>query len=163
MCFRHAQILGTLQAYSHWLCQLNLDSLRNSQAQPEVQQTLHSLITTLVEAVTPLMVGGMPEKVVLPACQYLLSLVSTVKPRFLASLPSMQSLMEKAAQGKLAELPNKVWSLWVGLVGGVLQAPAVSKATYMEGGNPNFQDLCMKVSSEFRYPALHTRAVILFL
>ena len=118
LCCRHAQILGTLQAFSHWLCQLNLDSLRNTQTQPRIQQTLRSLITTLVGAVTPLIVGGMPEKVVLPACQYLLSLVSTVKPRFLASLPSMQGLMERAAQGKLAELPNKV-SWWVGLVGGV--------------------------------------------
>ena len=108
VCCRHAQILGTLQAYSHWLCQLNLDSLRNSQAQPGFQQTLRSLVTTLVGAVTPLIQGGMPEKVVLPACQYLLSLVSTVKPRFLASLPSLQGLTETAAQGQLAQLPNKV-------------------------------------------------------
>ncbi len=124
-CTRHAQILGTLQAFSHWLCQLNLDTLRSTQAQPGLQQTLHSLITTLVGAVTPLIVGGMPEKVVLPACQYLLSLVSTVKPRFLASLPSVQGLMERGAQGKLVELPNKVSgrgyseSVWLQWVGGV--------------------------------------------
>ena len=60
----------TLQAYSHWLCHLNLDSLHNTQAQPSLQQALHSLITTLVGVV-------MPEKLVLPACQYLLSHWST--------------------------------------------------------------------------------------
>ena len=105
--YRHAQVLGTLLAFSHWLCQLNLDSLRN-EAQPTLQLTLRTLVTSLVDSVTPLIVEGVPEKVVLLACQFLLSLVYTVRPRFAASLPAIQGLMEKAAQGKLTALPSKV-------------------------------------------------------
>lgn len=109
-------MLGTVQAFSHWLCQLNLDSLRNK-AQFSLQHTLQSLVISLVDSVTPLIVQGVPEKVVLLACQCLMSLSSTVRPRFAPTLPAIQGLMEKAAQGKLAALPIKVSggmsSLWV--------------------------------------------------
>lgn len=105
--YRHAQVLGTLQAFSHWLSQLNLDSLRN-QTEPSLTRTLTSLVTTLVNGITPLIVEGIPEKITLSACQLLLSLTSTVKPKFLASLPPVQGLMRKAAEGKLTQLPSKV-------------------------------------------------------
>lgn len=105
---RHAQILGTLQAYSHWLCKLNLDSLRNQTPVPSYQETLRSLVMTLVDSVAPIIVEGMPEKVILPACQLLLSLANTVRPRFLTTLPAIQGLMGRAAEGKLTVLPSKV-------------------------------------------------------
>jgi hypothetical protein len=80
----------------------------HTEAQPALQLTLSSLVTSLVDSVTPLIVEGLPEKVVLMACQLLLSLVYTVRPRFAMSLPALQGLMERAAQGKLTALPSKV-------------------------------------------------------
>lgn len=109
----HAQVLGTLHAYSHWLCQLNLDALRSKQNNPTLQQLLQSFVSTLVDATTPLIREGIPEKVILSACQVLLSLASNVKPQVLGSLPSVRALMEKASLGKLSDLPNKVRDITV--------------------------------------------------
>ncbi len=67
-----------------------------------------SLVMTLVDSVLPLIEEGIPEKVILPACQLLLSLAGTVRPKFLPTLPAIQGLMEKAATGKLSQLPQKV-------------------------------------------------------
>ena len=101
---RHAQALGTLQAYTHWLSQLYLTTTR----QHRTEDTVAQLVGTMVESATPLIAGDVPEKVVLAACQLLLSLASTVRPKFLTSFTCIQRLMEKATSGQLASLPARV-------------------------------------------------------
>ncbi len=58
-----------------------------------------------IMVVCPLQV---PEKVTLVACQLLLSLATTVRPRFLTSMSSVGDLMRKASHGELTALPQKV-------------------------------------------------------
>ncbi len=50
---RHTQILGTLQAYTHWFSQLYLDTLRGDD-HTHLENTLMPLMTTLVESSLPL-------------------------------------------------------------------------------------------------------------
>lgn len=103
----HAQALGTLQAYTHWLSQLYLTSAR----QHSTEDTVARLVGTMVESATPLIAGDVPEKVVLAACQLLLSLASTVRPMFLTSFTCVQRLMEKATSGQLASLPIRAYTM----------------------------------------------------
>ena len=104
---RYAQIFGTLQAYSHWLSQLYLSSLRQPD-QPQLHELVVSLVTTIADSAIPLLSHEVPEKIALSACQLLLSVVNTVRPKFFLSLPSVQTLMEKAATEALEQLPVKV-------------------------------------------------------
>ena len=102
-------MLGTLRAFAHWLCQLHLDSVRGSGGgDSSSQQLLHSILTTIIQAATPLIKEGVPEKLLLSASHLLLSLASTVRPRHLGSLPPIRELMEKACAGKLTDIPKKV-------------------------------------------------------
>ncbi|KAL5473099.1 hypothetical protein EMCRGX_G027544 [Ephydatia muelleri] len=103
----HAQALGTLQAYTHWLSQLYLTTTR----QHRTEDTVAQLVGTMVESATPLIAGDVPEKVVLAACQLLLSLASTVRPKFLTSFTCIQRLMEKATSGQLASLPARAYTM----------------------------------------------------
>ena len=104
---RHAQILGTLQAFMHWLSQLYLETLRN-QEQPQLRDSLGFVVTTVVSSCLPLVAQHVPEKVVLSACQLFLSLTTTVRPKFLLSLPEVQTLMAKACGNELTTLPQRV-------------------------------------------------------
>ena len=88
----------------HWLAQFYLNSIRQEQNQDMVA----TLVSTMVDSAAPLLTQDIPEKIVLSACQLLLSLATTVRPRFLASLPAMQGLMEKAARSQLTHLPQRV-------------------------------------------------------
>ncbi len=51
--FRHAQILGTLHAYTHWFAQFYLDSVREDN-HTHLESTLVPIITTLVDSSVPL-------------------------------------------------------------------------------------------------------------
>ena len=66
------------------------------------------LVGSIVESATPLIAEDVPEKVVLVASQLLLSLASTVRPKFLISFACVQRLMEKATSGQLVNLPVRV-------------------------------------------------------
>ena len=105
--FRYAQIFGTLQAYSHWLSQLYLSSLRQPD-QPQLHDLVVSLVTTIADSAIPLLSHEVPEKIALSSCQLLLSVINTVRPKFLLSLPSVQKLMERGASEALEQLPIKV-------------------------------------------------------
>ena len=103
----HAQILGTLQAYQHWLSELYLSSLRHQQP----SQGISLLVSAVVEATIPVISQEIPEKVALSASRLLLSLASTVRPCFLARIPAIRGLLDKAASGQLKGLPLKVHSM----------------------------------------------------
>ena len=100
----HAQVLGTLQAFTHWLSQLHLTSLRQQQH----SESFSSILSTAVDAAVPLIAHDTPEKILLAACQLLLSLVSTVRPQLLASLPAMQGLLRRASDSQLRQLSQRV-------------------------------------------------------
>ena len=100
----HAQVLGTLQAFTHWLSQLHLTSLRQQQH----SESFSSILSTAVDAAVPLIAHDTPEKILLAACQLLLSLVSTVRPQLLASLPTMQGLLRRASDSQLGQLSQRV-------------------------------------------------------
>ena len=104
---RYAQIFGTLQAYSHWLSQLYLSSLRQPD-QPQLHDLVVSLVTTIADSAIPLLSHEVPEKISLSACQLLLSIVITVRPKFFLSLSSVQKLLERATSEALEQLPVKV-------------------------------------------------------
>ena len=105
----YAQIFGTLQAYSHWLSQLYLSSLRQPD-QPQLHDLVVSLVTTIADSAIPLLTHEVPEKIALSSCQLLLSLVNTVRPKFILSLSSVQKLMDRATGEGLEQLPVKVFT-----------------------------------------------------
>lgn len=103
----HAQILGTLQAYQHWLSELYLSSLRQEQSSDGISL----LVSAAVGAAVPVISHEVPEKVALSASRLLLSLATTVRPCFLARVPAMRGLMDGVASGQLKSLPLKVHSM----------------------------------------------------
>jgi hypothetical protein len=70
------------------------------------------LVTTIADSAIPLLSHEVPEKISLSACQLLLSVVITVRPKFFLSLPSVQKLLERATSEALEQLPVKVYIIW---------------------------------------------------
>ena len=98
-------MLGSIQAFTHWLSELYLSSERNNS---QYSESVLWFISVIVEATYPLMARDIPEKVVLSACQLLLSLATTVRPKFGLSLPGVKGLMKKAKDGELGDIPQRV-------------------------------------------------------
>ena len=65
-------------------------------------------VSTIVDSLYPLVHSDIPEKVVLSACQLLLSLATTVRPNFGLHLPGVKELMLRAKDGDLSKLPHRV-------------------------------------------------------
>uniref|UniRef100_A0A3Q1FV37 Exportin 6 n=1 Tax=Acanthochromis polyacanthus TaxID=80966 RepID=A0A3Q1FV37_9TELE len=82
----HAQALAALQAYSHWLAQFYGEVHSQNQTQ------FINLITSAVDASSPLITAKVPEKLLLSACHLMVSITSTVRPVFLVTLPAVQNI-----------------------------------------------------------------------
>uniref|UniRef100_A0A3Q1BHI9 Importin N-terminal domain-containing protein n=1 Tax=Amphiprion ocellaris TaxID=80972 RepID=A0A3Q1BHI9_AMPOC len=82
----HAQALAALQAYSHWLAQFY------SEVHSQNQTQFINLITSAVDASSPLITAKVPEKLLLSACHLMVSITSTVRPVFLVTLPAVQNI-----------------------------------------------------------------------
>uniref|UniRef100_A0A8C4ZMM5 Exportin 6 n=1 Tax=Gadus morhua TaxID=8049 RepID=A0A8C4ZMM5_GADMO len=101
----HAQALAALQAYSHWLAQFY------SEVQRQNQSRFVSLITSAVDASSPLLTPKVPEKLLLSACHLLVSMASTVRPVFLVSLPAIQSTFRLITENNSPGLPPEAHML----------------------------------------------------
>ncbi|XP_068003432.1 exportin-6 isoform X3 [Melanerpes formicivorus] len=97
----HAQSLAALQAYAHWLAQFYGEVQRHS------PQQFVSLISTTLEAITPLISCKVQEKLLLSACHLLVSLATTVRPVFLISIPALQKLFTRVTEPSAQRLPDK--------------------------------------------------------
>ncbi|KAI8501262.1 Exportin-6 [Branchiostoma belcheri] len=72
------------------------------------QDKFASIVSTIVDASTPLLKTQIPEKVTLSAAHLFLSLVTTVRPSFLMALPSIQTLFSSVSHGSINTLPTEV-------------------------------------------------------
>lgn len=96
----HAQSLAALQAYSHWLAQFGTELRRQGQDQKQFV----SLVSTAMMAVAPLLDNKVPEKILLSSAHLLVSIASTVRPPFLATLPTVQKMFTKVSDGSVYHL-----------------------------------------------------------
>ncbi|KAG7492044.1 hypothetical protein MATL_G00010330 [Megalops atlanticus] len=94
----HAQSLAALQAYSHWLAQFYSEVHKQNQAH------FVSLITSVMDANTPLISAKVPEKLLLPACHLLVSMATTVRPVSLVTLPAVQNLFNLVTDSSACRL-----------------------------------------------------------
>ncbi|KAJ8284173.1 hypothetical protein COCON_G00030230 [Conger conger] len=95
----HAQSLAAVQAYSHWLAQFH------GEVQRQNETRFISLVTSVVDAIAPLISAKVPEKLLLSACHLMVSLTTTVRPAFLLTLPAVQNLFNMVTDGSAARLP----------------------------------------------------------
>ena len=102
---RHAQVLGSIQAFTHWLSELYLTSERSN---GQFTDSIVWFVSLVVDSTYPLITRDIPEKVILSACQLLLSLATTVRPKFCLSLPGVKALIKKARDGELTDIPHRV-------------------------------------------------------
>uniref|UniRef100_A0A3Q3GG94 Exportin 6 n=1 Tax=Labrus bergylta TaxID=56723 RepID=A0A3Q3GG94_9LABR len=82
----HAQALAALQAYSHWLAQFY------SEVHSQNPSQFINLITSAIDASSPLITAKVPEKLLLSSCHLMVSITSTVRPVFLVTLPAVQNI-----------------------------------------------------------------------
>uniref|UniRef100_A0A3Q1HEJ9 Importin N-terminal domain-containing protein n=1 Tax=Anabas testudineus TaxID=64144 RepID=A0A3Q1HEJ9_ANATE len=82
----HAQALAALQAYSHWLAQFY------SEVHSQNQSQFLNLITSAIDASSPLITAKVPEKLLLSSCHLIVSITSTVRPVFLVTLPAVLNI-----------------------------------------------------------------------
>ncbi|KAJ0000863.1 hypothetical protein NQD34_005883 [Periophthalmus magnuspinnatus] len=101
----HAQALAALQAYSHWLAQFY------SEVHGQNQSQFINLITSAVEACSPLITAKVPEKLLLSACHLMVSLTSTVRPVFLVTLPAVQNIFNLITDNQALRLPQEAHTL----------------------------------------------------
>uniref|UniRef100_H3DNN8 Exportin 6 n=1 Tax=Tetraodon nigroviridis TaxID=99883 RepID=H3DNN8_TETNG len=98
----HAQALAALQAYCHWLAHFY------SQVHSQNQSQFISLITSAVDASSPLITAKVPEKLLLSSCHLLVSITSTVRPVFLVTLPAVQNIFNLiTTEGQSHRLPQE--------------------------------------------------------
>uniref|UniRef100_A0A8C4V520 Exportin 6 n=1 Tax=Falco tinnunculus TaxID=100819 RepID=A0A8C4V520_FALTI len=97
----HAQSLAALQAYAHWLAQFYSEVHRQNPEQ------FISLVSTALEAITPLISSKVQEKLLLSACHLLVSLATTVRPVFLISIPAVQKVFNRITDTSTQRLPDK--------------------------------------------------------
>ncbi|XP_074053478.1 exportin-6 isoform X2 [Macrotis lagotis] len=113
----HAQSLAALQAYSHWLAQFY------SEAHRQNPQQFISLVSTAMEAVTPLISSKVQEKLLLSACHLLVSLATTVRPVFLISIPAVQKVFNRITDSSAQPLVDKAQVLVCRALSNVLLLP----------------------------------------
>ncbi|KAM4635404.1 exportin-6 isoform 2-T3 [Polymixia lowei] len=101
----HAQALAALQAYSHWLAQFYSEVHRQNQSR------FINLITSAVDATSPLVTAKVPEKLLLSACHLLVSMASTVRPVFLVTLPAVQNVFSLITENQTRRLPQEAHML----------------------------------------------------
>ncbi|XP_036009387.1 exportin-6 isoform X5 [Mus musculus] len=97
----HAQSLAALQAYSHWLAQYCGEAHRQN------TQQFVTLISTTMDAITPLISTKVQDKLLLSACHLLVSLATTVRPVFLISIPAVQKVFNSIIDASAQRLTDK--------------------------------------------------------
>ncbi|XP_045213258.2 exportin-6-like [Mercenaria mercenaria] len=100
----HAQALAAIKPFAHWLSQFYAESLNY----PDQRQKFTDLITTLLDAITCLFEEQIPDKIAHSAAHLLLSLVTTVRPKFLLQIPCVQKLYNSASQGAFRKVNLEV-------------------------------------------------------
>ncbi|XP_054570522.1 exportin-6 isoform X4 [Eptesicus fuscus] len=113
----HAQSLAALQAYSHWLAQYC------SEAHRQNTQQFVTLISTTMDAVTPLISTKVQDKLLLSACHLLVSLATTVRPIFLISIPSVQKVFNRITDASAQRLVDKAQVLVCRALSNILLLP----------------------------------------
>uniref|UniRef100_A0A672YFB1 Importin N-terminal domain-containing protein n=1 Tax=Sphaeramia orbicularis TaxID=375764 RepID=A0A672YFB1_9TELE len=101
----HAQALAALQAYSHWLAQFY------SEVHSQNQSQFINLITSAIDASSPLITAKVPEKLLLSACHLMVSITSTVRPVFLVTLPAVQNIFNLITNNHTRRLPQEAHML----------------------------------------------------
>uniref|UniRef100_A0A3Q3KKR1 Exportin 6 n=1 Tax=Mastacembelus armatus TaxID=205130 RepID=A0A3Q3KKR1_9TELE len=102
----HAQALAALQAYSHWLAQFY------SEVHGQNQSQFITLITSTIDASSPLITAKVPEKLLLSACHLMVSITSTVRPVFLVTLPAVQNIFNLiTTDNQTHRLPQEAYML----------------------------------------------------
>uniref|UniRef100_A0A096MHN3 Exportin 6 n=1 Tax=Poecilia formosa TaxID=48698 RepID=A0A096MHN3_POEFO len=98
----HAQALAALQAYSHWLTQFY------SEVHSQNQSQFINLITSAVNASSPLITTKVPEKLLLSASHLMVSITATVRPVFLVTLPAVQNIFNRiTTENQSQRLPQE--------------------------------------------------------
>uniref|UniRef100_A0A3Q2EBD0 Exportin 6 n=1 Tax=Cyprinodon variegatus TaxID=28743 RepID=A0A3Q2EBD0_CYPVA len=98
----HAQALAALQAYSHWLAQFYSEVHNQNQSQ------FINLITSAVNASSPLITTKVPEKLLLSSSCLMVSITATVRPVFLVSLPAVQNIFNRiTTENQAQRLPQE--------------------------------------------------------
>ncbi|GFN87199.1 exportin-6 [Plakobranchus ocellatus] len=100
----HAQSLAAIKAYAHWMSQFYAESERSAQHKAE----FHSMIVTVMEAVTPLVNKQTPDRIIQSSAHLLLSLMTTVRPAFLLHVQPVVTLYESSSQGACQNLAMEV-------------------------------------------------------
>ncbi|GFS20899.1 exportin-6-like [Elysia marginata] len=100
----HAQSLAAIKAYAHWMSQYYAESERTAQHKSD----FHSMIVTVMEAVSPLINKQTPDKIIQSSAHLLLSLMTTVRPAFLLQVQPVVALYEYASQGACENLVLEV-------------------------------------------------------
>ncbi|XP_014894762.1 exportin-6 [Poecilia latipinna] len=102
----HAQALAALQAYSHWLTQFY------SEVHSQNQSQFINLITSAVNASSPLITTKVPEKLLLSASHLMVSITATVRPVFLVTLPAVQNIFNRiTTENQSQRLPQEAHML----------------------------------------------------
>nr|XP_025709733.1 exportin-6 isoform X3 [Callorhinus ursinus]XP_025709917.1 exportin-6 isoform X3 [Callorhinus ursinus] len=113
----HAQSLAALQAYSHWLAQYCGEAHRQN------TQQFVTLISTTMDAVTPLISTKVQDKLLLSACHLLVSLATTVRPVFLISIPAVQKVFNRITDASAQRLIDKAQVLVCRALSNILLLP----------------------------------------
>ncbi|XP_045398813.1 exportin-6 isoform X3 [Lemur catta] len=113
----HAQSLAALQAYSHWLAQYC------SEAHRQNTQQFVTLISTAMDAITPLISTKVQDKLLLSACHLLVSLATTVRPVFLISIPAVQKVFNRITDASAQRLVDKAQVLVCRALSNILLLP----------------------------------------
>lgn len=100
----HAQAIASVKAFAHWLGQYHSESQRV----PEEKEKFVTLISSLLDSLIPLITKETPEKIIHSAVHLVLSVSTTVRPRFLLQLTSIQSMFQMASQGGYDHLSYEV-------------------------------------------------------
>ncbi|XP_064151829.1 exportin-6 isoform X4 [Loxodonta africana] len=113
----HAQSLAALQAYSHWLAQYYSEVHRQN------TQQFVSLVSTTMDAITPLISTKVQDKLLLSACHLLVSLATTVRPVFLISIPAVQKVFNRITDASAQRLVDKAQVLVCRALSNILLLP----------------------------------------
>jgi hypothetical protein len=138
----HAQALGTLQAYQHWLSKFYMATLRGEQDHEDFQYHLSAFINSAVPVIT----SHVPEKIALAACRLLVSISFTIRPHFLSQLPPIQDLLLRASSGQLHHLPFKVYTMLHESLVGMLILPWPNVSDDNQKWDIRYQQLCGVIS-----------------
>lgn len=102
-----AGTLAALQVYCHWLSQLHLHSKQHKQYENEFVR----IVSSCVDATIPLLNEQVPERVLLPASHFMVSLTTSVRPSFFVALENVQKLYHEVTAGKLRRTPVEIETL----------------------------------------------------